>query len=87
MGEAESALKLGPVVWDTAHDHVALHKLSAVHDQLAVGGVSLALVKCEGLEVDFGVDAIVESAFVLEDLLDNPRGGTSADDEHYIFAG
>ena len=52
-----------------------------------MGSVTLALAQGEGLEVDFGVDTVVEPAFVLEDLLDDPRGGTSADDEHHILAG
>lgn len=72
LGETMVTFKFRPVERDSTHNHVTLHKLSAVHAELTMGGVSLTLVEREGLEVYFCVDTVVEASFVFEDFIDDP---------------
>ncbi len=86
LGEAEATFEFRPVEGNAPHNHVTFYKLSAVHAEFAMGGVLLTLVEREGLEVYFGVYTVVETSFVLEYFLDNPRSGAATYDENNVLA-
>lgn len=49
-----------------------------------INKVLLRFLKCEGQQLHFVRDTVVQPAVAVDDVLDHPSGGTTANDELHV---
>ena len=86
LSQAPALLHQRPIIGNTTHHHIRLQQIISRISQAHSLAIFLTLVKGERLQEYLIIHAIMKSAMIPENLIDNPGCGRTANNEQDVVS-